>query len=287
MSQFQGDHSVLLGFDKTGSMPMSRRMRSYIGSLASKRRSQLRYRRLSSGTGDQRQLVSVIRSHRKANPYQIQPSSGRTVSFWRKTQVSIPLGQTNGFNGAGFNINWGFSLGRIVGFVNGVFIYSLPVSSSSEFQALFDYYIVKNVKMTMFFTRNTDPITTAGNTAGMPILLLANDFDDIGETMTLQAMNERVGCRHVQFDANNTNGINHYIKPKPSSVVVQTNVDTGVQTAANAGIVFGTQWLDVAQSNIVHNGVKVYYDNQGVSTVQTLGAVTFVFDVEYCFKGYR
>lgn len=239
-------------------------------------------------TTDQRQLSSVIRSHAKANPYQIVPSSGRTVTFWRKTEVSIALGQTTGFGASGNNLNWGFALGRIIGFVNGSFIYSIQVPNASEFQALFDYYKINAVKMQVFFTKNTDPVSaTTGTSHGMPVLIIANDFDDIAETMTLSSMNERVGARHVQFDSTNVNGINHYIKPKPSTVVVQTDVATGVQSTSNAGVTFGTQWLDVAASNIVHNGIKIFYNNQGITTSATLGNVTFVFDVEYVFKGYR
>jgi len=121
----------------------------------------------------------------------------------------------------------------------------------------------------------------------MPLLLIANDFDDIAENMTRDTMCERVGCRHVQFDSSSQNGITHYIKPKPNSVVVQTNVDNGTLSTANAGVVFGTQWLDCAQSNIVHNGIKIFYDNQGLTTSTTLGNASFVFDIEYVFKGYR
>jgi len=246
------------------------------------------YRRYRSRTSDQRQLSSVLTSHRRANPYQITPSSGRTVTFWRKTEVSIALGQTTGFGALGNNVNWGFALGRIIGFVNGAFVYSIPVPNASDFQALFDYYKINAVKMQVFFTKNTDPVsTTTGGAHGMPVLVIANDFDDIAETMTLTSMNERVGSRHVQFDSTNVNGINHYIKPKPTSVVVSTDVSTGASAASNAGVVFGTQWLDCAQSNIVHNGIKVFYNNQGITAAATLGNVTFVFDVEYVFKGYR
>jgi len=126
-----------------------------------------------------------------------------------------------------------------------------------------------------------------GAAQAMPMLLICNDFDDIEEAMSRNSMNERVGCRHVQFDGSNSNGINHYVKPKPTNTVVQTNVDTGVLSSANAGVVFGTQWLDCAQSNIVHHGVKTYYDNQGRTSSVDLGTITFIFDVEYCFKGYR
>lgn len=240
----------------------------------------------SRATSDQRQLASVMRSHARANPYQITPSSGRTVTFWRKTELNLSLNQSTGFAGGGNNINFGFALGRIIGFVNGAFSYAPSVPSASEFQVLFDYYKINAVKLQIFFTKNTSD-QAGGSTLGMPIFIIANDFDDIGETMTLNTMLERVGARHVQFSADNVNGITHYIKPKPTSVVVQTDVVTGVNSVSQAGVVFGTQWLDCATSNIVHNGIKIFYDNQGLTAASALGNITFVFDVEYVFKGYR
>lgn len=199
--------------------------------------------------------------------------------------MSILLNQGFGFAANGVSLNWGFALGRIIGYLNGTFAYSLSVPNASEFQALFDYYCIKNVKMQVFFTHNIAGVTSA--TLALPMLLIANDFDDIAETMTTSSINERVGCRTVQFESTGTKGINHYIKPKPSSVVVQTDVVSGAISTANAGVVFGTQWLDVAQSNIVHNGVKVVYDNQGRTSSTDIGSITFIFDVEYTFKGYR
>lgn len=237
----------------------------------------------SKRTSDQRQLTSVLRLHRAANPYQITPSSGRSVTFWRKVSRSIPLSQSAGFDGLGNNVNWGFSLGNLLGFLNGTFQYTVPISSVSEFQALFDYYKIEAVKMQIFFTRtNLD-----SSTIGMPLLLISNDFDDIAESMTANTMNERVGTRHVQLDSNNTNGINHYIKPKLTNVVVQTNPTTGVDSSSSSGVVFGTQWIDTATSNILHKGIKVVYDNQGLTSATVLGNVTFVFDICYVMKGYR
>jgi len=287
MSQFttQEDFTQNMNVYSKRNLPFLRRniARYFARGMYARRRSMSTARATSADT---RQLGTIVRSYRKANSYQIQPSSGRTVSFWRKSEISIALGQSSGFNGVGNNVNWGFGLGRIFGFVNGVFTYSIIVPGSTEFQALFDYYKINAVKMQIFFSKTAGD-QQSGAAIGMPMLLIANDFDDIAETMTLNSMNERVGVRHVQFDGNNTNGITHYIKPKPTSVIVQTDVTTGVQSTSNSGVVFGTQWLDSAQSNIVHNGVKVFYNNQGVTAVTTLGNVTFVFDVEYVFKGYR
>ena len=269
-------------------MPPDNLKRKFSRSAArSARIMQTLYRRSRpSASTDQRQLSSVIRSHRKANPYQITPSSGRTVTFWRKTQISYSLNQLTGFQAAGNNVNFGFSLGRLIGFTNGTFQISQPMPQFSEFQELFDYYKINAVKLQIFFTKNTADLS-GGSTQGMPLLLLCNDFDDIAEPMTRESMMQRVGCRHVQFDASNVNGIAHYIKPKPATVLVQTNVADGTLTSSNSGVQFGTQWVDTASSNIVHNGIKVLYDNQGVTTSTVLGNITFVFDVCFEFKGYR
>jgi len=248
------------------------------------RRIQSSYRRYrGAGSSDQRQLRSVVRSYRKANPYQIVPSSGRSVTFWRKVTRSIPLSQSAGFDGLGNNVNWGFTLGNLLGYLNGTFQYAVAVSNAGEFQSLFDYYKIHAVKMQMFFTR----IGMDSGTIGMPLFLIANDFDDIGESMTANTMNERVGTRHVQLDATNSNGINHYIKPKITNVIVQTNPSTGVDSSSSSGVVFGTQWIDTATSNILHKGIKVVYDNQGLTSATVLGNVTFVFDICFVMKGYR
>jgi len=266
----------------------SKRYGKYMSKTAAARKIQAWSRRYKSRSNtDQEQLGSVIRSHRRAHPYQIRPTSGRTVSFWRQCQINLTLVQGTGWQGSGAaNINWGFSLGNVIGFRNGTFQYVIPVPNSSEFQALFDYYMIKNVKMTMFFSK-TDADYSSGANLCMPILHICNDFDDIAESMSIDSMMQRLGNRNVQFDGSNTNGISHYVKPVPTTVVVQTSVDTGALTAANAGIATGTTWLDCAQSNIVHNGIKVVYNTQGKTTATEIGTVTFIFDVEYCFKGYR
>jgi hypothetical protein len=267
---------------------MDARRRRYLSKTSAARKVQAMYRRYKARSTDSRQLGTIVRSYRKANPYQIQPSAGRTVTFWRKTEINVPINQQLGFSSAGNNVNFGFALGRVIGFVNGGFTYAPVVPNASEFQALFDYYRIKSVKMQMFFSKNVSDMGGTGNpTIGLPVLIIANDFDDIQETMSLSDMLQRVGARHVQFENSGVSGINHYIKPKPSTVVVQTDVATGVQSTSNAGVTFGTQWLDCASSNIVHNGIKVFYDNQGITTSVTLGNISFVFDIEYEFKGYR
>jgi len=274
--------------DRINNDPMAyKRYDSYRRKGAAARRIQTAYRRYRQpGSTDQRQLRSVLRSHRKANPYQITPNSGRTVSFWRKTEMSLILNQLNGFGLGSNSLSFGFALANLYGYLGGLFTYAPPVPNAAEFQALFDYYMISAVKMQIFFSK-TNNDQSSGATLGMPLLLIANDFDDIAENMTLGTMNERVGCRHVQFDANMTNGITHYIKPKPTNAIVESSTSTGIRSTSFTGVTFGSQWIDTAASNIVHNGVKIFYNNQGLTTNSNLGNVTFVFDICYVMKGYR
>ena len=137
----------------------------------------------------------------------------------------------------------------------------------------------------MFFSKTNADSSSSVNYA-MPMLLIANDFDDSAEVMTRDSMNERQGCRTVVFDANNTNGINHYVVPRAVDVVVQMDVNTGATSSINAGVA-AYRWLDTANSNVFHNGIKVLYDNQGRSSNTDLGTVTFVFDMCIVCKGWR
>lgn len=270
--------------DLSSHMETARR-RNYMRKTKAARTLQTAYRRYRQNN-DRRQLGSIVRSYKRANPYQITPSSGRTCTFWRKTEINLTLNQLSGFQGAGASLNWGFSLAYVYGYLNGTYSFSPGVPSSAEFQALFDYYQIRSVKMQLFFTKNvTDVANSAG--LGLPIFLLANDFDDINTNETFSSMMQRVGCRHVQIDATNGNGIKHYIKPRPSNTIMVTDPVTGIQSTASVGIPFGSTWINTTQTNVVHNGVKILYDAQGLTTNQTIGNVTLVFDIEYCFKGYR
>lgn len=268
---------------------MFRRARygKYMSKTLAARRIQTRYRRYRSGaptTSPGATLGRLVRQHRYANPMQLQLSNARTCSFTRTVNYSIALNESTGFASTSKNLNWGFCLGSVNGWLGGIYSINTPVSSTSEFQALFDYYKIASVRMKIYFTNNTSNVSTANT--GLPLLHICNDFDDVSEGMTTNSILERGGVRTSQFDANNTKGITHWVKPVPTSVIVQVNPDTGAFTSSSSGIP-QSQWLDCASSNIIHNGVKIVYNSQGRNNNTDLGSVTFIFEIEYVFKGYR
>lgn len=275
-------------YSQKNRMPISPRMRKYIKRLAASRRSALRSRRSSTGastTSARRSLSNAVSEYRYANPMYIQPSNARTVTFWRTTRYNIPLNESLGFNSQGNSLNFGFSLGNVIAFYPSVAVTAIPVTNAAEFQALFDTYTIKNCRMKMFFTNNNSSVNSPAT--AMPLIHIANDFDDINEQMTTSTILEKAGVRTLQFDAMNHKGLAHWVKPAPKQVVAQTDPLTGVQTTSNAGIPFSTYWIDTAVSNIVYNGIKLVYDNQGRSSSTDIGSLTFIFECEYTFKGYR
>lgn len=276
--------------------PMDARRRRYASKTSAARKLQAMYRRYrgrssgSSTTPATRTLSRAVREYRYANPMYIQPSNARTATFWRTTRYNVQLNESTGFNNGagasyGFNLNFGFSLGNVIAFYPTSAVVANPVANAAEFQALFDTYTIKNVRMKMFFTNNNSSVNSPAT--GMPMFHICNDFDDISEPMTVNSILEKAGVRTVQFDAMNHQGLHHWVKPAAKQVVAQTDPTTGTQTTSNAGVPFGTYWIDTAVSNIVYNGIKLFYDNQGRSSNTDIGSATFIFEVEYVFKGYR
>lgn len=270
-------------------MPLSQRVRKAIYRTALLRRRGTSERRRVTGaptTSATKTLRRAVGQYRYANPMYLQPSNARTMSFWRTVSYSIPINESLGWGSAGTtSLNFGFTLGNVLGWLGGVFSITLPVTNASEFQALFDTYKVSNVRMKMFFTNNNSSVNSPAT--GMPLIHICNDFDDVAESMSVNTILEKAGVRTLQFDAMNHAGLAHWVKPAAKQVIAQTDPATGVQTTSNAGIPFGSQWIDCAVSNIVHNGVKLVYNNQGRSNNTDIGSMTFIFEIEYTFKGYR
>lgn len=262
-----------------------------------------RYRRLSrmysgrvsgsnsgaSTTPAGRTLSRITGSYRYANPMLIQPSNARTCSFWRGCSHSIAIAQANGFftaTNASQCLAYGFDLQGVRGWLGGTYTFSIPIANSTDFQSLFDTYKINAVKMKCFFSHNFSNVNTPATC--LPIINIVNDFDDATESLTTSTVLEKAGVRIMQFDAQNHNGYNHYVKPASRQVVSQIDPTTGVESVSSAGVSYGAQWLDCANNNIIHSGVKLVYNNQGrVPSSVDIGTMTVYFEIEYVFKGYR
>lgn len=198
---------------------------------------------------------------------------------------SIPMNQSTGFGGSSsYSLAFAFELAQVVGTLSGVYSIYLPVPNYLEFQALFDYYKIGNVRMKMFFSNNQSSLSTP--TQALPIIHVSNDYDDIATAETINSILERAGTRTFQFTADQGNGVTHYLKPQAVQYV--QNLDpSGVSTSVNGGMAPPGQWLNTTASQIIHPGVKILWNTQGRTTNIDIGTMTFLFEVEYIFKGFR
>lgn len=195
------------------------------------------------------------------------------------------MNQASGFNNFGFYLGFDFTLSNILGYHASAFQWAIPVPNSAEFTALFDYYCIKCVKMTFFYSHNTSP--TGQPTQPLPILLLTNDYDDAQGPETLTSMNERSGVRRLQMAETGGKPPTHWCKPCAVSYTTQTDPVSGTQSQINAGITRGTQWLNLAANVVRHSGVKLFWDTQGRSSAVDMGNLTISFEVCYTMAGWR
>lgn len=230
-------------------------------------------------------LSTAVGNYRYANPMAITPSNNRTHTFWRTTQVSIPITESTGFAATSPSLNFGFALGQVWCWLNGSYngTYSAAISNYTEFNALFDFYKINFVKATIFFTNNSSSVNSPAT--GMPMIHLCNDFDDVTEVMTVATILEKSGVRTLQFDATNSRGLTHWVKPTVASYI-QTTDGGGTGSATNAGVQ-PNQWINTGAANIVHSGMKFVYNNQGRASATDVGSMTVIFEIEYVFKAVR
>lgn len=238
--------------------------------------------------GGAKTISKINASYRYSNPTLVQPSNAKTCTFWRGCVLSVPMYQQLGFTltpNSSPCLAFAFDLQGVRGWLGGNFAYSVPVSNSTDFQSLFDVYKINAVKMKLFFSHNFSNVNTPATC--LPIVAIVNDFDDATEVLNKNTVLEKAGVRMMQFDAHNSNGFTHYVKPSCRNVVSQIDSGTGTESVSSAGVSFGGQWLDCANNNIVHSGVKLVYNNQERQNTTDIGTMTIYFEIEYMFKGYR
>lgn len=212
-------------------------------------------------------------------------SNVRQIDFWRTAQFTWTMNQNDGFNNRGNFLGFDFALGNVFGYHQGGYLWGISVPNSTEFSALFDYYCIKAVKLTFFYSHNTSTTNHPGEP--LPIFLICNDYDDAQGPETLTSMNERSGVRRVQLGNQMDKPITHWVKPCVQTYTTQTDPVSGTQSQINAGIGVRTQWLNLSATQIRHSGVKLFWDTQGRTGLVDMGNLTITFEICYTMSGWR
>lgn len=237
-----------------------------------------------TNTSQSAALASVRSAYRFGNPKSVSFSNVRQIDFWRTTQINLRMNHLNGFSGNGYYLGFDFSLGNVFGYISTGFQYALPVSGASEFQSLFDYYKIKCVKCTFYFSANSGGTTHPG--FPLPHFLICNDYDDAQGPETLNSMQERNGVRRVQLGAEGKPFV-QWVKPCVQTYTTQTDPSSGTQSQINAGIGTNSRWLNLAANAIRHSGVKLFWDIQGRTDAADIGNLCITFEICYTMSGWR
>lgn len=196
------------------------------------------------------------------------------------------MNQNDGFNNRGNYLGFDFALGNVFGYHAGGYLWGISVPGTGDFTALFDYYKIKCVKLTFYYSHNTSTTNHPGEP--LPIFLICNDYDDAQGPETLLSMNERSGVRRIQMGNTNDTAPTHWVQPCPQTYVTQTDPVTGTQSQINAGIArSGNNWLNLSATQIRHSGVKLFWDTQGRTGLTDMGNLTVTFEICYTMSGWR
>lgn len=152
---------------------------------------------------------------------------------------------------------------------------SMP--SVTEFQNLFDRYRI--VKAVVTFKMTSNPDNGDVNNAFYPTLWYYTDYDDI-DTVGLTFIREIQGVKRRVLQPNRE--VRIVLRPKPLQTVYNTAIASGYSIPRGK-----SPWIDLANSDVPHYGLKTCIDFEGVSTAGTLPLIKMNVQLFASFKGVR
>lgn len=154
------------------------------------------------------------------------------------------------------------------------------IPNVSEFTTLFDQYKLKAVVVTIKMLQNPNALyipTQSSNTSCnfYPTIWYTSDFDD-QMTQTLAQIKEFERVKHRVLYPNKELKI--VLRPKTLSQLYRTSVTTGYANTP------GSPWLDLANTDIPHYGLKTVFDFEGLQMPATTDVrFTFKINAKYYF----
>lgn len=160
------------------------------------------------------------------------------------------------------------------------FIFSLAdIPNPSEFSNLFDAYMITGVmlqiKMINNPTSNFEPFSSTQTGANFyPTIWYTPDHDDHA-TVTLPQIKEFERVRHKVLHPNRE--LNIMLRPTTLTQLYRSTTTTGYSQNRRR------QWIDMAQTDVPHYGIKMVFDFEGLTS--NAGAeYNFKVNAKYYFK---
>lgn len=213
----------------------------------------------------------VKRNYKRGSPYRVnKPYNYKRLGLTQIIQNTTTLGQivTNDVS----TINLGLASLDTVGYQFGASMqFRLAnVQSNSDFVALYDQYKIKGVKVTIVPLSDT---ATSQASSFLPTLYWARDYDSANVAPAGEAdLRQRQDVKTMRL----TGPRSIYIK-NPKCITDVEGQGAGVMLASkveNAG------WVDCNDTNIMHNGLKMWFKNVDLRVAPTT-ITAFRFELTY------
>jgi len=221
------------------------------------------------------------RSLRKARIYRNPYNASKVHCFTRKCRSAFEINTLQGFrqpsggaNDESMQFHFALDGGRILlGGVAG----DSPTISTGDFTALFDQYRIDKVKIELSWGQ---PESSLNQQYPLPTIYKVIDYDDTTSIASIAAAFEYGSCETLKLSnaSDGRTGVHTiWLKPRPLVQTYRSAITTGYQSV-RAG------WMDCAQTDIPHYGMKLYYDNAGITADTTIGRLIIVQTYYFSFR---
>lgn len=187
------------------------------------------------------------------------------------------MNQFYGFSGSGFyDLQFNFLLAGVAININGAYSSSCSMPSISEFTNLFDMYMIDRVDLTLFYSNNTSGVSTPAYS--MPIWWIAEDYNS-SDAATLTAIQQYSNVRAHFLGESGGAPVRLSIRPKAT---IQANTSGSTYTGNISSV--GPTWLNTANTDVPHFGVKLAWDTSGRTTNLDVGNINITAKFHLKFK---
>lgn len=140
------------------------------------------------------------------------------------------------------------------------------VPAFSEFQNLYDQYQIKAIKLSLI-PRFTE-VPNSSSTGNMWSVL---DYDDSNVPPNIDTLLQYQNVKRTRMNAVHS----RYLKPAVTNEVFATGIATAYAPVKNT-------WLDIANANVEHYGVKLWFDTRVTNVIYDIQVKYFM-----AFKNVR
>jgi len=153
------------------------------------------------------------------------------------------------------------------------------MENSAEFGALYDQYKIKAILVTIKMINNPDSTNAVGNSTNptsnnfFPTLWYCIDQDD-GDAPSISELRQMSRAKHRVTHPN-----------REIRILLRPTVLQNVFAGLTSGYALGSPWVDMARTDVVHYGLRMAFDFEGLTTGAAItGQYQYRINTKYYFQ---